>query len=128
MPPALSSLGVKPSQAAKSRPEFSGAKAAEAVPTPGMFSLESSFSFALLLGDLLNPCFSGAQGRRRQQRKLPDVGGALRSCNAELRDREAPSAAARLRACHPLPFPGLHGDERRAGRGFGVRVRRVVHA
>ena len=38
-----------------------------------------------------NPCFSGrdAQGRRRQQRKLPDVGSALRSHNTELRDREA---------------------------------------
>ena len=51
------------------------------------------------------PCFSGAQGGRRRQRKLPDVGSALRSCNAELRDREAPSgsAAARLRACHVIP-------------------------
>ena len=74
------------------------------------------------------PCCSGVQGGRRQQRKLPDVGSALRRCNAELRDREAPSAAARLRTCQPLPFPGLHGDERRAGRGFGARVRRVVHA
>ena len=70
-----------------------------------MLSLESSSSFAPLLGDLLNPCFSGAQGGRRQQRKLLDVGSALRSCNAELRDREAPSgsAAAKLRACHIIP-------------------------
>ena len=60
--------------------------------------------------------------------RLPDVGGTLRSCNAELRDREAPSAAARLRACHPLPFPGLRGDERRSGRGVGARVRSIVHA
>ena len=57
LPPVLSSLGVKPSQAAKSRPEFSigGAKAriAETVmgPTPGMLisSLESSSSFVVSL-------------------------------------------------------------------------------
>ena len=49
LPPVLSSLGVKPSQAAKSPPEFSGAKAAEAAPTPSMLSLESSSSFVIVL-------------------------------------------------------------------------------
>ena len=51
-------------RAAKSRPEFSGAKAAEAVPTPGMLSPESSSSFALLPGDLLvQPLFQRRTGR-----------------------------------------------------------------
>ena len=101
----LSALNrARPRSRALSSP---GAKAAEAVPTPGMLSLESSSSFVLLLGDLLNPCFSGAQGGRRQQRKLPDVGSALWSHNAELRKMTA-ECVDRLGPLPPGCAPATH--------------------
>ena len=49
-------------------PSSPGAKAAEAVPTPGMPSFESSSSFALLLGGLSNPVSAA--------RKAGDAGNA----------------------------------------------------
>ena len=62
----LPALGrARPRSRAPSSP---GAKAAEAVPTPGMPSLESSPSFALLLGDLSNPVSAA--------RKAGDAGNA----------------------------------------------------
>ena len=119
----LSASGrARPRSRALSSP---GAKAAEAAPTPGMLSLESSSSFALLLGDLLNHRLVSAaavhkigQVGRCQQRKLPDVGSALRSCNAEL-------AAAKRR---PLPpgcapaTPAVPRSSRRRTSG-GTRLR-----
>ena len=116
-PRSRAPTGSSPVRRLPKRPRFRACSASSPrLPSPCCSAI---FSF--------KPCFSGAQGRRRQQRKLPDVGSALRSHDAELataKRRPLPPG----RACHSLPFPGLHGDERRAGRGFGARVRRVVHA
>ena len=61
----LSALNrARPRSRALSSP---GAKAAEAVPTPGMLSLESSSSFVLLLGDLLVQTLF----QRRTRRETP---------------------------------------------------------
>ena len=107
LPPELSSLGVR--QAARPRPEFSGAKAAEAVrprpaplrvlvlrhPVPRRSSCSGSAPAAVSSGGTTSSSFLNALG----------------SHETELRDREAGSAAAGLRTYHPLPFLGLHGDE-----------------
>ena len=77
--------------------------------TPGMLRFESSSSSVILLSISaifsFKPCFSGAQGGRCQQRvlKLPDVGSTLRSHNAELRHREAPSGSPAAAHCRIIP-------------------------
>ena len=124
----LSASGrARPRSRALSSP---GAKAAEAAPIPGMLSFESSSSFVIAVVLLsisaifsFKPCFSGVQGRRCQQRKLPDVGSVLRNCNAELRDREAPSGSAAARTSCAPATPAVPRSSRRRTSG-GTRLRR----
>ena len=98
-----------------------GAKAAEAVPTPGMLSFESSSSFALLLGDLLVQTLFHAPGRRRQQRSFLTLAapcGAAMPNSATAKRRPLPPGCAPAAS-----FPAVPRSSRRRTSG-GTRLRR----